>query len=148
MSKQDSKNSNCYICFCSSMLFFCMLVCLLALPVSEMTLAILYRNEIVCHTDLYVNVFEWLIVKSSISIGILLSFFILVILSNNETCCYSFVTIIYYLVSIFNLGWLIFGSILFWRDCYNLSPSVINILMWFSLIIGYINIYMYAVQKK
>jgi hypothetical protein len=149
MSKQDSNpNSNCYIYLCSSTLFFCMMTCLLALPVSEMTLAILYRNDIVCHTDLYINVFEWLIIKSSINILLLVSFFILFVLNSKETCCYSFLFVIYYIISVFNLGWLILGSILFWRDCYNLSPSSINILMWVSLIMGYINIYMYAVQKK
>ncbi len=147
MSKQDS-NSNCFIYFCSSMVFFCMLACLLALPISELTLAILYKDDIVCNSDLYVNIFEWLIIKSSVNIGLFLSFFILFILSNKETCCYNFMFAIYYIVSLFNLGWLVLGSILFWRDCYNLSPYAINMLMWVSLIMGYINIYIYAVQKK
>jgi hypothetical protein len=125
-----------------------MLSCLLALPVSELVLAILYKNDIICYTDLHVNIFEWLIIKSSVNIGLLVLFFILFILSNKDTCYYNFVCAIYYIISLFNFGWLILGSIIFWRDCYNLSPSSINILMWVSLIMGYTNIYIYAVQKK
>ena len=149
MSSQDSNsNSNCYICFCSSIVFFCMLSCLLALPASEMTLALLYKNDIVCKSDLHVNIFEWLVIKSSINIGLLITFFILFILNNKDTCYYSFMFSIYYIISLFNFGWLILGSVLFWRDCYNLEPTSVNILMWISLIMGYINIYIYAVQKK
>jgi hypothetical protein len=39
---------------------------------------------------------------------------------------------------VFHLPWLIVGSILFWRDCPGVSPSIVNTTMWISLIYGYV----------
>ena len=150
MSTQVStqNNSNFYIYYCTGLSILCMTAFIFALPVSELTLAIMYKNDIICNSDINVSIFEWLVIKSSINIALLLLFFILSIFNDKDICCYYFLFFIYYLVGIFNLVWLILGSILFWRDCYDLEPYTINILMWVSLIIGYINIYLHAIQKK
>jgi hypothetical protein len=53
--------------------------------------------------------------------------------------------ILFYIVNLFNLfnfSWIITGTVIFARDCNNL-PSDINILMYFSLIYGYLIICSY-----
>lgn len=150
MSKQVStqNNSNCYLYCCSGVSILCLTVFLFALPVTELTLSLIYRDDIICNSDIQVTIFEWLVLKSSINIILLLIFFILSIFDNKDNYLYSFIFFTYYLFGVFNFAWLIVGSIIFWRDCYNLEPYSINILMWVSLIMGYINIYINSVQKK
>ena len=51
------------------------------------------------------------------------------------------VPIINIIFSVYNIAWLITGSIIFWGYCKNLEPENINILMYFSLILGYIGFF-------
>jgi hypothetical protein len=113
----------CYIIFKS--LFF--ILCLLLLPAYQIYSAVNYKDDIVCSTSLFVDIPIWLVIQGLLSF--LLSFLYL-----SYTCIEG----IYYLFLFVYLIWNILGSLIFWKDCYNLTPDNINILMWVSLILGYL----------
>ena len=46
--------------------------------------------------------------------------------------------IILFLASLFNMAWVIVGSVMFWRDCLKIVPVEINDLMWATLLINII----------
>jgi hypothetical protein len=109
------------------------------MPIAEITIGLMYKNEITCETNLFINISEWLIIKGSISI-ITVCILSISILLNKQSLCNCITGIIAYIFNIFVLSWLITGSILFWRDCNNLTPDIVNNFMWVSLIIGYISL--------
>ena len=132
----------------SSILCYCIVLLLISgIPILDLTFALLYNNHnVTCNSSvlriLGINIIIWLIVKSLLIIVTLLLLVIILILGKNSSynCCFS---CIYIIIGIFYVSWLITGSIIFWRDCSNLEPFILNIFMWFSLIIGYLYIVLY-----
>ena len=116
----------------------CLATIILAWPISEIAIGIYYKDQLICpNYSPEISIDNWLIIKGSTTItifGILsLSF-----LTIKKTLCYSFTKFILGLSNIFTLGWIIFGSYLFWGNCKDLTPNSINIYMWFNLIFSYI----------
>ena len=136
--KKKEKTTCCgYIC-----IIFCALITIplfLILPITEIFLGTTYNNEITCNTTMFVSIDKWLIIKGSVSLFFIITACVTNIFEKNSICkCLS--TLILYIGGIFTFIWLIIGSIIFWRDCPNLTPNFINIFMWVSLILGYISI--------
>ena len=128
-----------YICvnIANCTLITCISLLLLMWPASEIYMGYTYRDQITCTTTMFVTLSEWLIIKGSITI---FSMFLILpmLLSNRNSICYGCIIIPIYISYLTTFSWLIIGSIIFWRDCINTEPVVINAYMWVSLIFGYI----------
>ena len=108
-----------------------------AMPIFEIYLG--FTEIITCNTPMFVTLNEWLIVKG-ITHLILIMWLIMLLFMGKKSCLSYILIIICTTINIFLLIWLIVGSIIFWRDCINLEPKIVNDYMWFSLILGYITI--------
>lgn len=120
------------------------IIFLLLLPISELYFALNYGDQISCQTQPITLKF-WLNIKGVYTL--LITFLLIISYYLNKK---SF--LIYYIIRLigvfFNFLWLIEGSVLFWQYCNNLKPYNINILMYLSLIIGYITLFqIYALNK-
>jgi hypothetical protein len=115
-----------------SFIYMITLTCLLALPITEITFGIGFRNEVNCES--LVTIPLWLILQGSVkTVSTIagLSYFLMDV----KSLCAYFLFFIHIVCNMFLLGWVILGSIIFWRDCPNLEPKNVNTLMWFSLIL-------------
>ena len=116
-----------------SFIYLITLTCLLALPITEITFGIGFMNEVNCESIVSIPI--WLIVKGSVkTVSTIagLSYHLMEL----KNCLYLYFLIFIHIVcNIFLLGWVILGSIIFWRDCIALEPKNVNTLMWFSLIL-------------
>ncbi len=134
----DTDLFSCLTIFCCSCISF---IVILSLPIVEIVFGILYFNQINCISDVGVSLDIWLIVKGSTSILTICTVGTVLYLQSIFTlpCIYLF--------QLFNLAWLILGSVIFWRYCSNLIPDSINILMYVSLILGYIS-FLYSLKHS
>ena len=115
-----------------SFIYLITLTCLLALPITEITFGIGFMNEVNCESIVSIPI--WLIVKGSVkTVSTIagLSYHLMYI----KSLCAYFLLFIHIVCNMFLLGWVILGSIIFWRDCIALEPKNVNTLMWFSLIL-------------
>jgi hypothetical protein len=126
--------------------FACLLVFSIfaALPVTEIVMGAIHRNDITCETDI-VDISTWLIVKGATGLFVVVFLVVAILAASTEneffSClAVSFVTPFVF-ACMFSFAWLIVGSVVFWRDCSHLEPRPVNTLMWCSLIIGYVSIY-------
>jgi hypothetical protein len=106
----------------------------------QLSYGIKYYNKIENCSSKLPNIDIWLIIES-ILISITFTL-IIVFLKNFNTgnwgiCLY--IILILLPLTIINLIWLIFGSVMYWKDCINVEPESINELMFISLIGGYIS---------
>ena len=150
----SSSNKSAYDGICGAICGYgCMGICGLGLifsfPIVELAFAGFYKNSVEnCDTPL-VPIIPWLTVSGSM--GIVAGCMCLIMMlgaAKESTLIVTFGTIVIYLCSIFQLIWLILGSVMFWRDCHNATPSRLNDMMWAALIIGYIALYAQIVQNK
>lgn len=117
--------------------FFPLTMCILGFPLYELCLGVLYKKEIEesnCST-LQFNLSTWLIVKS---IATLLD---IVIIGFCIACKNKIIGV--FLINVFRLfifTWLIVGSIIFFRDCINIEPLIVNISLWVIIILGFLSI--------
>ena len=143
MKKERDKNIGCVSCVGGFSVLMILLI-FTALPISELIMGSIYKNQIDCVTEI-VNIDTWLIVKGSIGLFVVvfLSILVVAVATEEEYLLRLSVTstIPFYLSCLFSLAWLIVGSVIFWRDCIDLSPRSVNTMMWCSLIIGYVLIY-------
>jgi len=117
--------------------FSCILI-ITIIPIYEMYVGIYYMNDIICETSiLNISIPIWLIVKSSLSFFIILLVYINIVLSSDNLYPYY----ILYITYIFNIFWVIIGSIIFWKDCSNITPYYVNTFIWFDLIFSYATIF-------
>lgn len=126
--------------------YFCLLICLiivlffiLILPIIEIYFGTRYYNNIDCVSTIKIPLSIWLIVKGSVTIINIFNICIYFVVINNDIGK-LLSSYLMYLINIFSFIWIILGSIIFWRDCVLCKPDDLNILMYFSLIIGYVNI--------
>jgi hypothetical protein len=135
MLKVKSKSSN------DPMPFQTLLICNILTfgwPVFEMVIASLYKNKISCTAIIVVNISEWLIIKGVLSFLLKLSITMYLYYGKTSLCnCLSIIS--GYIINLIIFSWLIIGSLLFWRECYNLEPNIVNITMWISLIFGFVS---------
>ena len=139
----NCKNNNNKITCSEIINYFCILTCIftilifiLILPIIEIYYGAYYYDNIDCVSIINIPLSLWLIVKglyTIFNICIYVAFF-------NNNCGKLSILYLMTLINIFSFVWIILGSIIFWRDCISCKPIEINILMYFSLIIGYFNI--------
>lgn len=140
--------------------YFCLLVCLIIIllfilifPILEIYFGSHYYYDIECVSTIKIPLSIWLIVKGSVSIINIFYICIYISIVKND---FGKLLLLYLfsLTNIFSFIWIILGSIIFWRDCLLCKPDDLNILMYFSLIFGYMNIsfgisnYNYMVQNN
>jgi len=115
-----------------------------ALPVAQLIIGVIFKDEVVCETNI-VSIPNWLIIKgSSVLFMAMFSFVFSIAKAMKNNCIMRWLSVfcvLFYLSCLFNLGWLIVGSVVFWRDCNDLTPKPVNTMMWCSLIIDYVLIY-------
>jgi hypothetical protein len=100
----------------------------------ELYLTLNIGSNIYCNNSI-ISLKNWLLIKSGYT---LLTFFLeFVFLFCIKKRFMSYIVSLYNIL--FNLTWLIFGSIIFWGYCKNLMNNI-NILIYSTLIIGYISI--------
>jgi len=143
--EHNFRNNNTITCI-DLMNYFCLLTCLfiislfiLILPILEIYFGSHYYSEIDCVSSIKIPLSIWLIVKGSVTIMNIFNICIYVAIVNND---FGKILSLYLmsLTNIFSFIWLILGSIIFWRDCIDCKPDDLNVLLYFSLIIGYMNI--------
>jgi hypothetical protein len=91
-----------------------------------------------------IGIYNWMIIHGSIGI---FEVFVIIIIGSVSIfytkkdkyyfCSYNISIAFLLLLVFFRFVWLIVGGVMFWRDCYNLSPPVMNDLVWAALIIGF-----------
>ena len=116
------------------------------LPIVEIIFGVMYPHDHNC--DSFVGVSDWLIIKGSMMLATTFSGVLLFGFTNHAALTDSkssaisalFCFVFYVLGMLFKTAWLIVGSVMFWRDCKDVTPSSLNDMMWASLIIGYINL--------
>lgn len=123
------------------------LLIILSLPIVEIVFGIQYYQNLDCQSNINIPIYLWLIIKGSFSI---LTIFLVGCLYslNNKSVLFVLTNPCLYFLQLFNLVWLILGSIIFWRDCSNLKPESVNILLYVSLIFGYISIFGSILNKS
>lgn len=123
-----------FICLCC---FFPLAICVLGFPIYELCIGIIYRDDIASSTcsTMQIDISTWLIVNAVAAIlGVLLVG--ICVLTNNKIIGMVLLSIF----RVFIFAWLIVGSILFFRDCYNIEPVIVNVSMWVILIMGFLSI--------
>ena len=127
------------ICFYCCGLCSATILCFLLFGWSsyEIFIGYWYKNEIICNSTMNITLSNWLIIKGSTFIITLLLAITYLNSGKTSLCKYISLTTLY-IFNIFHLPWLIVGTILFWRDCPDVSPTIVNTTMWISLIYGYI----------
>lgn len=112
------------------------------------------KNEIICHkkNDDIVNdglvsiigIFAFIIINAVISLTESMFVFFAVVVSCDDKFYKRFkglsifFEIIGIICGIFRFAWLIVGSIMFFKECPNVSPNSLNDVMWAMLIMGFI----------
>lgn len=126
----------------------------LPLPIVQLNYGLQHKHDY--HCESFIGISDWLIVKGSTMIGTVFIGLLMVGFTNhyavyNKACsalCALLLYILYMLLLLFETIWLIVGSVIFWRDCINITPSSVNDLMWASLIVGYIDLYFAWVTRN
>lgn len=109
----------------------------------------IYYNDIENCVSEVISIKTWLLVDgiNNLILGAIVFLILLTWTSNNDennNNIYPIAIIMFiplYILSTFQVAWLIVGSIMFWRDCPNLEPTRLNDFMYAVLIIGYIACY-------
>jgi hypothetical protein len=127
--------------YCTSIFCSIFLVLIsIAYPSLEIYIGTVYKDEIVCESPIFVSIGNWLIIKGCVYI-VTLGLVGLFLYSNSKSVCNAMINNIMFIVNIFSIAWLIIGSILFFRDCNTLTPTIVQNIMYISLIFGYISIF-------
>lgn len=130
LKKKTPQSKTKYDMFMFCCQFICSGLCLLPLPIIQLSFAL--EAPIVCVENTFpfsINV--WLLVEAITSIAMF--FNVIMMLS-----CDRIFAATYVMGALFQLAWIIVGSLQFWRDCPNIQPSSVNILMWVTVIFGII----------
>lgn len=125
----------------------CYLSMLLPLPIIEIVYGASHRSDHGCSS--FVGVSDWLIIDGAAMVFIVFLGLILfgctngALVYDSPACAVGAVVsfIFFVLCNVFKFAWLIIGSVMFWRDCKDVSPKSVNDLMWASLIIGYVGVW-------
>jgi hypothetical protein len=129
--KKTENEANCCVFISSSICY----LFLFALPITQIGYSNLYKVD--CETHL-VPLNIWLLVEGVTGVCIITFEIVRVSCDDKNLSFCLFVP--QFLFNTFKLMWLIIGSVVFFRDCYNCKPQSFNTLMWISIILGYLGI--------
>lgn len=118
----------------------------LILPIIELHFGTKYSGQDICNSTIPITIPQWLIV-SGVN-GVVYVFYLCLTLCalpallydcgvGCSICLVGFGCSISLISITFNIAWNIIGSIIFWKDCINLQPKELNIMMWCALFINY-----------
>lgn len=88
----------------------CILILALAIPFAELIIGNKYGDEASC-SSMGISFKTWLYIKGGTAVAVSAVLFFI---------------------------WLLIGAVMFWRDCSSLEPRPLNIMMWCSLIFGFL----------
>lgn len=144
ISEEDNGNSGCIglLCFALCMTPF------LALPIIELYTGLKYNNYVICDSNMGISIPTWLIVKSTIGLCLVLSIQFHKYLVVKKAPFYCVVSLIYWLCGLFNIIWVILGSIIVFRDCPELKPEFVNTFIKVDIILGFISMIQYLCISK
>ena len=146
ITKESCFSTN--IIYYISLTIYCLVISLLVIafliiiPFFEIYFGYKYGDEIICQPQpqsVSISIKYWLIIKGCVSVIGVISVLIMLLCLGSKSLLYYILNVITNLFIFFNLVWVITGSVIFWVDCNNLYPKEINILMYISLIYGYIS---------
>jgi hypothetical protein len=105
----------------------------LALPITDLYFGLYYLNGDICDSSI-VSIPLWLLVKGATK---MFSSIIIIIyhVCQHKSLCANITGVIYIIFTLFLTIWLIFGGIIFIKDCYNLKPKELNTFIWISLVL-------------
>lgn len=129
--KKKKIEYNCYQILCGCF-------CLLPLPITQITYAYL-NDPIVCLDNKFpFSINQWLYIEASTTLALFFNWVMIKwMLSGSPKSWFSnLMALTYSLGLVFQFSWVIVGCIQFWRDCVNLEPQSVNILMYVTLILG------------
>jgi hypothetical protein len=86
-----------------------------------------------------INISDWLIVKSLFTIfsSVL---FLVTVFRFRKTSYHRILKLINLLVFFFNFIWIILGCLVFYNDCFHMTPENIKNFMWLSISFGFISL--------
>ena len=121
-------------------MFYNITAIFLGFPIYEIVIGSYYNKSISCNTSIIISISNWLIIKGTVTILVMVALSISLFAKKDSFCnCISI--IIFYISNIFAFSWLIIRTIIFWRDCASLLPEIVNTTMWASLIFGYVSVF-------
>lgn len=131
--------------------FFCL--CDIVLPIVVISYGAQFKDQIECGNTSSssssslindIGISDWMIIYGVFGLfdffSVLFVVFTLCMCKNESECVSIVIIIISCFVCFFRFVWLIVGSVMFWRNCFNLKPGEVNSLMCACLIIGYIGV--------
>ena len=113
---------------------------IITLPIVEIIFGIKYLNKISCHSEINIPLDIWLLIKGCYTFIIICCIGIYS-LSGEKSIVKIFSLPFVYLLQLFHLIWVILGSIIFWNNCINSVTSELSILLYISLISGYMSFF-------
>ena len=149
-NKQQNHCLNVFLLVLLILLVVFIIGCMLIFPLMQLYYGVTYYNQLEHCSDLpepdVFLIVEGVVMFSEIITLIVTSYASNVLLSENPphmvefwnfSCVLSYCLLI--LCCMFNIAWIIIGSVMFWRDCYHIQPKEINTMMWITLISGYVS---------
>ena len=114
------------------------IACIFALPIYELCIALIYKNDITtCSTTIPgLDISTWLIVKAVVTICALIAVVPCLLIDKIKFAG----QVVLGLFNLFIFIWLIIGSVIFFKDCNNLKPEIVNVSMWIIIILGFLQI--------
>ncbi|AYV79981.1 MAG: hypothetical protein Gaeavirus4_4 [Gaeavirus sp.] len=114
-----------------------------SLPVAQIVIGILGISTVInCDTNL-IPIQTWLIIEGFAMILIITGIITLIVgktKNDNAIFLVNNFYVPFVMCYFFNLTWLIVGSVVFKNDCIHVGPMYVNIIMWISLIAGYVTV--------
>ena len=117
-------------------IYFTLLFCI---SLSELSIAF-NKYELHCEkSTMGINISDWLIVKSLFTIfsSVL---FLVTVFRFRKTSYHRILKLINLLVFFFNFIWIILGCLVFYNDCFHMTPENIKNFMWLSISFGFISL--------
>ena len=133
-----------------TLLYICLFIfsiILIASPISEIIIGVMYKDQLACDTELFINLDVWLITKGCVECFVILCLPLL-LFSKNINILKCMIVIIVYLFNIFTVIWIISGSIIFFKDCSKKVPGNLYPYFIFILTFGYIGFINFYAQRN
>lgn len=150
--ERESSSTNCCITSTAMLCFGILVIFILALfyafPVAMLIIATQSEHENTCNG--FISPVTWMIVDGSVSLVFstfvalwCISYLNLMYFGSEEMLIAMSVIIFvpFIIVTVFELVWLIIGSIMFWGQCIDLTPMSLNILYWIVLTLSWVMIF-------
>lgn len=139
----DSINNQIYVNKFDRFKKYILLFLVIVLSFGEILLSFIFSQQIVCSSKFYFSIKTFLKVHGSWNICVIIVW----IFMNQIVNKYIFRNEIKYLIydigqtiiDVVNANLILFGAKVFWTECYDLTPEILNLLMWIILVFGFLS---------